>query len=120
MLIFFEQRTTYEEGSFPENVVVNVVSKTLPEKAGINVFRSVESVVINSKNNNDNDNKPVFVIGGEKIYEYFLPFCSEIYLSKTKKKYEGNVYFPQYNRLFDEKETVKETAEWKAGIYRRK
>ncbi|MFV0439747.1 MAG: dihydrofolate reductase [Lachnospirales bacterium] len=37
----------------------------------------------------------IFVIGGGKIYEKFLPYCKKLYLTIAYDKVEGDVYFPK-------------------------
>jgi dihydrofolate reductase len=41
---------------------------------------------------------PVYVIGGEEIYKLFLPCCDELYLTITKKQYEGDAFFPELDK----------------------
>lgn len=38
-----------------------------------------------------------FIIGGGQIYNLLLPYCSKIYLTKIKKAFEGDTYFPKIN-----------------------
>ena len=37
----------------------------------------------------------IFVIGGEQIFELFLPYADKIYLTQLDAEYEGSVYFPE-------------------------
>lgn len=39
----------------------------------------------------------VFIIGGGKIYEEFLPHCKKLYLTKVHLKQSGDTYFPKFN-----------------------
>ncbi len=39
-----------------------------------------------------------FVIGGASVYRQALPFADRLYLSMIKKEYEGNVFFPPFDR----------------------
>lgn len=41
----------------------------------------------------------VFVIGGAKIYEQFLPYCSTAHITKIDFSYEADVYFPNLDQL---------------------
>ena len=36
----------------------------------------------------------VFIIGGEKVYEAFLPWADNLYLTLVKGDYEGDAFFP--------------------------
>lgn len=40
----------------------------------------------------DSDN--VYIIGGEAIYNEFLPYCNEIFITKIQKEYDADKYFP--------------------------
>ena len=39
--------------------------------------------------------RDIFVIGGARTYEQFLPLIDRMYISYIKKAYVGDVYFPQ-------------------------
>lgn len=43
-------------------------------------------------------NKEIFIIGGASIYKIFLPIADKLYISHIKEDYEGDVYFPEYNK----------------------
>ena len=43
------------------------------------------------------DEKKVFVIGGEEIFNLFLPFAKKIYLSCVDLSIEGDKFFPKIN-----------------------
>ncbi len=42
----------------------------------------------------------VFIIGGSKIYEMFLPETQKLYVSLIKENFEGDTYFPEYTKDF--------------------
>jgi len=42
--------------------------------------------------------KPVFVIGGEAVYEAALPFAGRLYLTEIHRAFEGEARFPDYDR----------------------
>ena len=39
----------------------------------------------------------IFIIGGEKVYEEFLPFATKMYLTKIDIKVKGDTFFPNWN-----------------------
>lgn len=43
------------------------------------------------------DNKESVVIGGNKIWEIFLPYVDELYITKVKGIFNVDTYFPQWN-----------------------
>jgi dihydrofolate reductase len=40
----------------------------------------------------------VFIIGGRHLYQYFLPLVNKLYITEIFGKYDGDVYFPEFNR----------------------
>jgi dihydrofolate reductase len=39
--------------------------------------------------------KDIWIIGGQNIYEQFLPLCDEIHLTRLRSKFKCNKYFPK-------------------------
>lgn len=44
------------------------------------------------------DEKEVFIAGGAKVYEAALPYAEYIYLTIIGRCFEGDVYFPDFNK----------------------
>lgn len=44
------------------------------------------------------ENEEVFIIGGGQIYAEALPLAKRIYLTEVDADYEGDTYFPQWDR----------------------
>ena len=42
--------------------------------------------------------KDIFVIGGAAIFTQALPFVDTMFISYIKKEYEGDIYFPAFNK----------------------
>ena len=42
----------------------------------------------------------VYICGGASVYKLFLPYCDELIISLIKGDYQGNVYFPEYEHMF--------------------
>lgn len=60
------------------------------------VIHSVEDLLKEMK---QFDSDKVFVIGGSSIYKQLLPYCDTIYVTKIKKNYEADAYFPNLDNL---------------------
>ena len=59
----------------------------------------------------------VFILGGAKIYEQFLPYVNKMYLTIVHKEYNADTFFPEFNWLewnVTEKEEIKDDI--KAGV----
>lgn len=58
-----------------------VISTTLDQKEGIEVFKSPEEWVEKHKSLEEK----IFILGGTSIFDFFLPFANEIFLSELTK-----------------------------------
>jgi len=68
------------------------------------VFDDPQKAIEFAKKNNE---KELMIIGGAKVYEYFLPKADKIYLTKVLKNFDGETFFPKIN-LKDWKITFRE------------
>lgn len=69
-----------------------VLSQHLKEKAGFTILDDYKEILKISLN------KEVMIIGGAKIYELFLPYANKIILTEINKEFEGDAFFPDFNR----------------------
>ncbi len=44
------------------------------------------------------ENNESFVIGGADIFRDALPLCDRLYITEIRRNYEGDVYFPEFDR----------------------
>ncbi len=44
-----------------------------------------------------NSNEEIFIIGGGEIYKALLPHADRIFLTKVKKSFDADTFFPQIN-----------------------
>ncbi|MEG2000800.1 MAG: dihydrofolate reductase [Evtepia sp.] len=63
-----------------------VLSRTLAEIAGAEVFQSVETLLSASE-------EDAFVIGGESVYAQLLPYCDTAYVTWIDKEFEADRFF---------------------------
>lgn len=72
---------------------VNIIlTRNANYKAGDAIIvHSVEELLEKVKEYNTDD---VYIIGGETVYEQFLPYCDEAEVTKIDHKYEADAYFP--------------------------
>lgn len=59
---------------------------------GFIVFHSVEEILTKFSN------EELMIIGGTQIYNLFLPICNELILTEIQKDFEGDTFFPIWNR----------------------
>ena len=87
-------RKTYESIGRPLPNRLNIVMTKNPKMLeGVKeVSGRKEALEIASSYSNE-----VFIIGGEKIYEEFLPMATKMYLTKIYIKVKGDSFFPKWN-----------------------
>ena len=114
-------RKTYESIGKPLPKRINiVVSNSLKETDGITIINSFEEVLERYLNSEEE----VFIIGGESLYNYFINYAQNIYLTKVYANAVADKYFPSFDEnnynqtlLGENKEN---NLEYKHILYRRK
>lgn len=74
----------------------NIVLTKSNIKEDVTIFNSIEDV-LNYVKNKEN----VFVIGGGSIYKQLLPYCEKAYVTKIKKDFNADVFFPNLDEKDD-------------------
>lgn len=69
-----------------------VLSKHLKSKEGFIVLNDYQQIL------NLSCEKEIMIIGGANIYELFLPYTNKIILTEINKDFEGDAFFPDFNR----------------------
>lgn len=114
-------RKTYESIGKPLPKRINiVVSNSLKETDGITIINSFEEVLEKYLNSEEE----VFILGGESLYNYFINYAQNIYLTKVYANAVADKYFPSFDEnnynqtlLGENKEN---NLEYKHILYRRK
>lgn len=87
-------RKTYESIGKPLPKRINiVVSNSLKETDGITIINSLEEVLEKYLNSEEE----VFIIGGESLYNYFINYAQNIYLTKVYANAVADKYFPSFD-----------------------
>ncbi|MFC6836089.1 dihydrofolate reductase [Halomarina ordinaria] len=97
-------RRTYESivadlgGPLPDrtNVVLSTRDLDLPE--GAVSADSVEAALATAREAVDGDEDVVFVVGGATVYEQLLPLADRQYLTELPEAYDGDTYYPAWDR----------------------
>ena len=45
--------------------------------------------------------KTIWICGGRKVYEEAMPVADHLFLTQIDQEYEGDVYFPPWERIFN-------------------
>ena len=126
-IIVMGRRTWESLGSKPLPNRENVVITSSPEKIlqqakekgvenSVRAFESVKKALSEYKN----DERNLWIIGGAKLYESALPLCDELIVSHVKMSPIGDVFFPNFENLFEKNETILEHAEFDVVKYIRR
>ena len=62
-------------------------------------------------NDYQNTNEEIFIIGGGSIYQEFLPYAKNLYLTEVDATTEADTFFPEFNTDDYAKETIKQGSE---------
>ncbi len=78
-----------------------VLSRTMPEREGVDVIRSLDELAGLAI-----EAEKVFVIGGAQLFEALLPHCEGMYLTWVEHPYEGDTWLPPFESLFAESQVI--------------
>lgn len=62
---------------------------------GVTVVHTLNDALTQARTVNQNE---IFVIGGAEIYAMALPVATTLYLTEIHKAYEGDAYFPAFDK----------------------
>ena len=88
-------RRTFESIGKPLAGRNNIVVTRSPDwtRAGCHAAHSLEAAVAAVHERED-----AFVIGGAQIYALALPVASRLYISEIERDFEGDAFFPEFDR----------------------
>ena len=114
-------RKTYESIGKPLPKRINIVlSSSMKDTDGIIIMSSFEEVLEKYLNSDEE----VFIIGGESLYNYFINYADNIYLTKVNASSIADKYFPIFNEEEYNQEILgqneENNLEYKHVLYRRK
>jgi len=84
--------------------VVHVLSRSMLDNAEYNIFRDKQSVLEYASK------YEIMIAGGEQVYTMFMPYITEIYITRVFKDISGDAFFPEYESTF-RKESVLKTCD---------
>lgn len=87
--------------SLPKNLKgrnIIVISKTLVDN-NVTIIRDPFEFI----KDNIVSEEEIFICGGQKIYELFLPFSKFLYITEVDLTVDADAYFPYFNEDFYEK-----------------
>jgi len=90
-------RKTYEEPNFEHDPGKSILltSKEEYDAGPVKVVNSIEAGFEYARRMGE---KELFVIGGAKVYEQTIGLADRIYLTEIDKEFEGDSFFPKFDR----------------------
>jgi len=92
-----------------------VLTRSGWSNSGVKTASSPDSLPIPA-----DDSREVFVCGGAEIYAQLLSRCSDLYLTVVQREVDGDAFFPEFESLFELKDTVLKQPEFEVRHYVRK
>jgi dihydrofolate reductase len=72
---------------------------SIKENTSVEIINTIEQAM---QRINNNPTKKTFIIWWSQIYQLFLKFCDELYITEIIWNYEGDSYFPEFKNQFTE------------------
>ncbi len=69
------------------------------ENTSVEIINTLEQTI---QRINNNPTKKIFIIWWSQIYQLFLGFCDELYITEVIWNYKGDSYFPEFKDKFTE------------------
>ena len=90
-------RKTFESlpGILPgrDHIVITKDETYTVDSNRVTIIHSFQEVLDRYLNSKDE----AFIIGGGEIYNLAFPHCNKLYLTKVKRSFKGDTYFPEIN-----------------------
>lgn len=107
-------RNTFESiGKSLPNRFIYIITNN-PTKISLPKDKSCQyihkDVIFHALNQGSNEYMPIndlWVCGGATIYQEFLPFCKEVYVSHLTDTYDGDTYMPEFEHMFPKQEVIR-------------
>ena len=88
-------RKTFESIGRPLPNRKNIIMTRMPKNiSGVHEVTSKDAAIKLASSFSDE----VFVIGGERVYEEFLPLANKMYLTEIDIEVEADTYFPEWQK----------------------
>jgi len=108
-------KNTFDSIKFPlikrHNIII---SKSLKSIKGVEICKSINEAIKKAKKYKKN----IFIIGGASIYQQTINLADKMYISYIKKDYEGNIFFPKFNKNQWKLEYKKDFNEFEFMVYK--
>jgi dihydrofolate reductase len=81
----------------PNRLNIVITRNTDFRTDGVTVVHTLDDAIAKAKAGDQNQ-REIFVIGGAEIYTMALPIATTLYLTEIHRAYEGDAYFPEFDK----------------------
>ena len=114
------KRFTYILTNHPQKLSTdNQVSEAMVGRKGVHHVYITGAQLTQMCRNYPGRTSYFWLCGGAKVYQQFLPLCSEIYATHIAEDYEGDVYMPEFESMFPHPSIVMESKDFMIARYQR-
>lgn len=92
--------------SLPVRPLPNRTSIVITDDPADNYKGCIMAYSIEDAMSKCNEDEECFIIGGGSIYKQFLPIADKLYLTRVRREYDGDIFFPEVNE--DEWDLIEE------------
>ncbi|GFZ34234.1 dihydrofolate reductase [Clostridium zeae] len=72
------------------HVIITKDNNFFVDDENVEVINSLDEIITRFSNTEDE----VFIIGGGEIYSQLLPYTNKLYITRVKKHFDGDTFFP--------------------------
>ena len=76
----------------PNRISIVITDDPVDNYEGCIMAYSIEDAIAKC-----DEGEECFIIGGGSIYRQFLPMADKLYITRVKRVYEGDIFFPEIN-----------------------
>lgn len=102
----FDSILSYLKKPLPKRESLVLTRNTDFKYEGVKVYNSIQEIIQTYQDTEDE----IVVIGGEQIYRAFLPFTDKLFVTVVNSEFEGDSWFPEYEKHFSKKKSLKKGA----------
>jgi dihydrofolate reductase len=100
------------------------IGRPLPNRTTVVLTRSdfaypgVQTVTDLGQIDRAGDPREFFICGGAQVYVLALPLCSDLYLTRVRRRADGDTFFPPFEHLFEFVEILLDQPEFNIAHFR--
>lgn len=113
-------RKTYElaiNNPYRDAVVISSKEDYDTGRKNAHLANSIEDAMDLAEKLTDSDDETIYIAGGESVYDSFLDTADRLVISHIPNEYEGDRFFPEFDRAEWEVKDVEQYDDFKVKTY---